>query len=272
MDILATARRLEAVLSKQLDRAAERVRTAGPPEPLEVAHAIVESVARHVQPGGRGRYVFPYHRVKITIAAPNKDARAQLDAVIDGEPSLSDRIIERLTSAGCDAANVDVRVVYVAAANGDWTDPAFNLELLRVNAPAAAKPATPGEAAPSLKLTIEHGKAEKASYTFAATPIYLGRCSDIRDSRHRLIRNNHVAFVEAGGEVNASVSRRHAHVALEAASGHHRVCDDGSEHGTRILRGGRLIDVPAGARGIRIQSGDVIVLGEARVRVTTAAG
>ena len=177
MDILATARRLEAVLSKQLDRAAERVRTAGPPEPLEVAHAIVESVARHVQPGGRGRYVFPYHRVKITIAAPNKDARAQLDAVIDGEPSLSDRIIERLTSAGCDGATVDVRVVYVAAANGDWTDPAFNLEFLRVNAPAAAKPAAPDEAAPSLKLTIEHGKAEKASYTFAATPIYLGRCS-----------------------------------------------------------------------------------------------
>ena len=272
MDILATARRLEAVLSKQLDRAAARVRTAGPPEPLEVAHAIVESVARHVQPGGRGRYVFPYHRVKITIAAPNKDARAQLDAVIDGEPSLSDRIVERLSSAGCDAADVDVRVVYVAAANGDWTDPAFNLELLRVNVPAAAKPAASDEAAPSLKLTVEHGKAEKASYTFSATPIYLGRCTDIRDSRHRLIRNNHVAFVEAGVDVNASVSRRHAHIAFDAGSGHHRVCDDRSEHGTRILRGGRLIDVPAGARGIRIQPGDVIVLGEARVRVTTAAG
>lgn len=268
MDILGTARRLEAVLSKQLDRAAERVRPAGPPAPLEVAHAIVESVAGHVQPGGRGRYVFPYHRVKITIAAPNKDARARLDAVIDGEPSLSDRIVERLTAAGCDVANVDVRVAYVAAANGDWTDPAFNLELLRVSAPAAAQPAAADEAPPSLKLTIEHGKAEKASYTFSATPIYLGRCTDIRDSRHRLIRNNHVAFVDDGVEVNAGVSRRHAHIAYDPAAGHHRLCDDRSEHGTGLLRRGRLIIVPAGPRGIRLQPGDVILLGEARLRVS----
>ena len=118
MDILGTARRLEAVLSKQLDRAAERVRTPGPLEPLEAAHAMVEAVARHVQPGGRGRYVFPYHRVKITIAAPTKNLRAELAAVIDGEPSLSDRMLERLASAGCDAANLDVRVAYVAAAKG----------------------------------------------------------------------------------------------------------------------------------------------------------
>ena len=81
-----------------------------------------------------------------------------------------------------------------------------------------------------------------------------------------------MAFIDAGVEVNAGVSRRHAHIAFDAASGEHRLCDDRSEHGTGILRRGRLIDVPAGARGIRIQPGDVIVLGEARVRVTTASG
>ena len=112
------------------------------------------------------------------------------------------------------------------------------------------------------------GQTEQASYTFTHTPINLGRCADVRDSRHRLIRANHVAFIDAGDAANASVSRRHAHIAYDAASGQHRVCDDRSEHGTGVVRSGRIINVPAGARGIRILAGDVIVLGEARVRVT----
>ena len=267
MDILGTARKFETVLSQQFDRAAERVRTPGPLQPLEVAHAIVEAVAQHVQPGGRGRYVFPYHRVKVSIPAPTKDVRAQLEAVIDGSPSLAERIVQRLESAGCDAANLDVRTSYAAAAHADWTDASFNLELLRSHPTAAAASDEPGEGARSLTIAIEHGTAERASYTFAATPINLGRCPEIRDSRQRLIRTNHVAFLEAGGAMNATVSRRHAHIFYDATAGHHRVCDEGSEHGTGILRVGRLITVPPGKRGIRIRPGDVIVLGEARVRV-----
>jgi hypothetical protein len=272
MDILGTARKFEAVLSRRFERAAERVRTPGPPQPLEVAHAIVEAVAEHVEPGGRGRHVFPYHRVKVSMAAPTKDARAQLEAVIDGSPSLAERIAERLGSAGCDTTNLDVRTSYVTAATAHWTDPSFNLELLRLNLSLPSARERPARSAATLELTIEHGTAERASYTFSVTPINLGRCAEICDSRHRLIRSNHVAFVDAGGEVNASVSRRHAHVAYDAASGQLRVCDDRSEHGTGILRGVRLITVPAGARGIRIQSGDVIVLGQARVRVTIVTG
>ena len=50
MDLLARARKLEAVLSGTLDRAADRVRPTGPREPLEIAHAIVEALAEHIQP------------------------------------------------------------------------------------------------------------------------------------------------------------------------------------------------------------------------------
>jgi hypothetical protein len=45
------------------------------------------------------------------------------------------------------------------------------------------------------------------------------------------------------------------------------VYDDGSEHGTGIVRHGRTLAVPRGARGVRLESGDEIVLGEARLRV-----
>jgi hypothetical protein len=211
--------------------------------------------------------VFPYNRVKVSVLAVTRDERAQLEAVLDGEPSLADRMAERLISAGCDPAGVDARTVYVAAPGEEWRDRAFHVELVRLS-DRAPSPRPPRERPPTLELTVEHGKAERETYTFSAMPVHLGRCADLRDSRHRLIRANHVAFIDAGAEANASVSRRHARIVYDPATGHYRVCDDRSAHGTGILRDGRIIGVPPGARGIRIRSGDVIVLGEARVRVT----
>ena len=76
----------------------------------------------------------------------------------------------------------------------------------------------------------------------------------------------HVVFVEGSAAVNQTVSRRHAHIAVEP-SGVCRLHDDRSEHGTGIIRGGRTIPVPAGSRGVRLRSGDEIALGEARVRI-----
>jgi predicted component of type VI protein secretion system len=63
------------------------------------------------------------------------------------------------------------------------------------------------------------------------------------------------------------VSRRHAHIDYSDGSGDYRIIDDRSAHGTSILRNGKTIDVPTGSRGIRLQSGDDIVLGDARLRV-----
>src|SRR5262245_16581281 len=154
MDILGTARKLEAALSERLDRAAARVRTPGPREPLEVLHAILDAVARHVQPGGRGRFVFPYNRIKVSVAASSRDARAQLESVLDGDPSLGDRIAERLIAAGCDARDLDVRTTYVAAASENWTDPAFHLELHRL---AERRETSRRHEMPTpLKLSVEH--------------------------------------------------------------------------------------------------------------------
>jgi hypothetical protein len=267
MNVLNTAWKLEAKLSEQLDRVAERVRTNAPLEPLEVVHAVVESVAHHIEPGGRGAFLFPYTHVKVTLLAPAKEARARLAAVLDGEPTLTSRVGERLCSAGCVAADVDVRVSYAVERGTHWTHPAFHLDLQR--APERSQAAHASRAASAvLRLTVEHGSADKTSYTFNGGRVNLGRCRDLRDNSHRLIRTNHVALEDGDAEVNASVSRQHAHVAFDSGAGHYRVCDDGSAHGTNVVRAGRLISVPPGSRGIRLQTGDVIVLGEARVRVT----
>ena len=76
-----------------------------------------------------------------------------------------------------------------------------------------------------------------------------------------------MAFVEGSREVNQSVSRRHAHIAYEPTSGGYRLCDDGSVQGTSVVRSGSTVAVPPGALGVRLRTGDEIVLGDARVRI-----
>jgi pSer/pThr/pTyr-binding forkhead associated (FHA) protein len=102
---------------------------------------------------------------------------------------------------------------------------------------------------------------------FDAERIDLGRCVAVKDTDGRLIRSNDIAFVEGAGEVNQSVSRQHAHIAHQSGSQEFRLYDDGSVHGTHIVRNGRTVPVRRGSRGVRLQSGDEIGLGDARLRI-----
>ncbi len=113
---------------------------------------------------------------------------------------------------------------------------------------------------------------ERWSYSFAAPRIDVGRGAEVRDHRNRLVRTNHVVFTEGAGDINQTVSRTHGHIAYEPVSGHFRLHDDGSEHGTAVVRGGRTISVLRGARGVRLHSDDEVVLAEARVRIRLRAG
>src|SRR6185295_2315672 len=109
-------------------------------------------------------------------------------------------------------------------------------------------------AATRIDLTVVRGTAERKTYSFAARRIDLGRCAEVRDTRNRLIRTNHVAFVEGSGDVNQSVSRRHAHIVYEPTSGGYRLRDDGSVHGTSVVRNGTAVAVPPGSLGIRLRA------------------
>lgn len=263
MNILGKARRLESKLARTLDRAAQRWTRSGPREPLEVLHAIVDAIEERLEPAGRGTHVFPFNSIKVSVVARSRETRARLASLFDGDPALRDRIGQRLREAGCDPAGLNVKVAYVAHAAPNWTDPDVHIEFDRV-VPADVPP-EPAPAPETIRLTVVHGAAEKPAYAFALARINLGRCVEVRDSQNRLIRTNQVVFSENAAAPNTTVSRRHAH--LEYAGGQYRICDDRSAHGTSIVRNGRSINVPSGARGIRVQSGDELLLGEARVRV-----
>ena len=266
MDILRNLRRLESKLTTTVDEAAQKMTQARTREPLEILHAIVDVAEKHIEPAGRGKYVFPFNEIKISIAADSRETRARFKAVLRSDPCLRDRIIERLQAAGCVLNGLDINMTYVDRSEAHWTAPEFNIEFDRLSVPPQPTPQVE-LAHQSLKLTIVQGETERRSYVFATSRINLGRCAEVRDNRHRLIRRNDVAFAESAGQPNLSVSRQHAHIECTASGGDYRLCDDRSLHGTSVLRDGRTIPVPPGARGVRLQSGDEITLGEARLKV-----
>ena len=265
MDILSRARRLEATLARAFDEAAQQWSQSGPRGALEILQAIVEAIEDGLEPAGRGTHIFPFNRIRVSIVAPSRDARARFAALLEAEPTLQERVNERLRDAGCKAARVQIKVAYVDHAAANWTHPDIHVEFDRVTSADVAPEGTP--ARESLKITVQNGATEKPSYTFTLDRINLGRCAEVRDSGNRLLRTNHVVFSEGTSGPNPTVSRRHAHIEYATEPREYRICDDGSAHGTGIVRNGRTIGVPSGARGIRLRSGDEILLGEARLRI-----
>ena len=271
MDIRRKLQQLEAKIGSTFDRKVGELVQARSREPLEIVHAVVEAAAREVQSSGRGRRVFPFNAITLTVAAASRDARARLEAVFDADPPLDRRVIQRLRADGCAIDTLAVTVQFVARAQKNWPQPDFTLEFIR--SPEPPPPAAPTEppASGRIELTVLHGAAQKRTFSLGGPRIDLGRCVEVRDSHHRLIRTNHIAFTESPDDVNRSVSRRHAHISYDPGSEQFRLHDDGSEHGTGIVRDGRTVPVPRGSRGVRLLSGDEIVLGEARLRVRFGA-
>jgi hypothetical protein len=278
MNILQKVKRLEAGVSRAVERAAREWSQSGAREPLEIAQAIVDAVGERLEPAARGRYVFPFNRIHVTIAA-SREARARFQAVLESEPTLDERIVARLREAGCNPASVQSVVTYAARPAPDWEAPEFHIEFTRGAAepravrlqadsevPAAAPAPVPApESNRELQITIVSGTAEASSYAFTLPRVNLGRCAEVRDSLSRLVRTNHVAFADL--VANQSVSRQHAHIDYVESARQYRIRDDRSAQGTHIVRNGRTLPVPAASRGVRLESGDEIVMGEARARI-----
>jgi len=262
-DLVAGTRALESRLTAAVEQAAYTVTAPAVVTALEIVQRAVDDIALHVHPSGRGRYAFPFNTIVVTFVAATPEHQARLDAICLGPPTLHDRVVRRLESAGCIAADVDVSAAFVAAAETTWARPEFQIALARVD--QAARPSR--QPAPRVELIVTHGTADRGAYSFSSLPIAIGRGGDVRDGRQQLLRVNHVAFADGGDEVNASVSRRHARIELDADTRRPRLIDDNSAQGTSVVRHGKGIPVPRGSRGLVLQSGDEIVLGQARVRL-----
>lgn len=276
MDIAGKARRLERKITRTIEAAVEEFVGPSAITPIEIVHAVLDRAEQQVQDVGRGRRAFPFNQVRVHLvaAAKDKEARGRLAAMLDGPPSLAERLVERLRSAGCSAADLETEIVFARASGPDWISREYHVEFERVARAAAPAPAVDAEPAPAscvpIRLTVVKGTADQRAYVFKGGRIDIGRRAEVFDQRQRLVRTNHIAFQDEAGD-NDTVSRRHAHIEYDEARGRYRVWDDHSVHGTNIIRNGRTVRVPAGARGTRLEAGDEIVLGAARLKVQFTA-
>lgn len=263
MDFWTRMRRLEDAMSKTVDGFVQRGGGPPPQEPLDVMLRILDAVEAQVQQAGRGTRVFPFTRVDVIVAAADHEEQARFEAVFDHEPGLIRRVKERLAAAGCAPAALTVEIGYQPGED-TWEDPCFDVRFARLP-PAPADPAeTPERRDSTIELEVTRGDAGDARYACSSGgPINIGRRQEVIGANRRLLRINHLAF--ADDAAHASVSRRHAHIVRERDT--YYVIDDRSARGTYVIRHGRSIEVPAGGRGLLLQSGDELAVGDARVRV-----
>jgi pSer/pThr/pTyr-binding forkhead associated (FHA) protein len=122
-------------------------------------------------------------------------------------------------------------------------------------------------AIPSLAIDVLRGQAAQEQFTFAGPVVRVGRSTDPTDERGRP-RLNDVAFLENDSPENRTVTRGHALIRYHPATGEYRLFDEGSANGTRVVRGGEVIDVPKrDPVGLSLRTGDEVQLGKAAIRV-----
>jgi hypothetical protein len=236
-----------------------------PVAPIEIRRAVLDDIEQHVTPAGRSRRVFPYDRVTVDVLPPAED-RASFQAVLNPDEGFTQAVRERLAEAGCDrVGKLKVVVKVLKKARSGWPEGTrFQLTYEREDAPEADETEAAAPSGPA-QLVVLEGEAAEKSYTLSGDCTNIGRQEAVTDKERRIVRRNQVVFLDTEGETNQTVSRAQAHIRF-APPAEYRLFDDHSAYGTRIIRQGRTIDLPSGSpRGVKLQHGDEIYFGRARV-------
>jgi hypothetical protein len=261
---MSILRRVERELEERMRRAFADSGAGEGRELLEVQHAILDEIAGKVQPVGRGRRLFPFRQVGIHIGVADAAQRPAFSLAFAEGDRLAADIRDTLREAGCEPPP-DLTVTVVL----EEREIAGGFSIVYHEKPAAPAPA-PAVAAPPARLVVLGGRALAGRHEIGPARVNIGRLAEVLDDSQRVVRRNHVAFAESDDPVTATVSRAHAHIQYDPATGEYRLYDDHSAYGTSLFRDGALIAVPAGAgRGTALRSGDEIYFGQARTRFET---
>ena len=239
-------------------------------ELLLVHRAILEEIEGKIQTVQRGQRLFPYNYLRVRLVSQEPERRALFQAAFAQDRRLESDIRESLQGAGCALPTGFAADVETAEEGPKGFEIAYTIrDVPSVPAPVPAPEPEPPPAPEFVpgRLVVVRGKAARDGYAIEKSRTNIGRMQELTDSQQRIVRRNDVVFEEGGDDANATVSRAHAHIRFDRASGQYRICDDESEFGTRVFRDGRAIEVPAGnRRGEKLRAGDEIYLGRACLR------
>ena len=230
---------------------------ASPPEFAEIRLAALEEVRRKSYRAG-ARKVFPHDLIRVALRGM-EEGRADLFRGSFFRKYLEQEVHTALRADGCrfpESLRVEVVVATGLPQPGErW---------LIVEA-ASQEGRAAGRAA---RLIVREGAANVGELLLSKPRTHIGREIDVYRERG-LYRRNDLAFVE-DTEVNRSVSREHAHIRHDRATGEYRLFNDrfgqpGGECGTWVVRDGISREVHHDSRGTRLEPGDEIHFGRAIV-------
>jgi hypothetical protein len=115
---------------------------------------------------------------------------------------------------------------------------------------------------PSARLVVLQGSAIQAELVIDRDLVYVGRLNEVKSKAGGLERRNDLAFADT----ETTVSRKHAWLRYHPMEGKFRAYNDPAcSLGTQVFRDGRII-VCDSTRGVQLQSGDELHLGNAQIR------
>jgi hypothetical protein len=227
------------------------------PEFPEIRLAALEEVRRKSYRAG-ARKVFPFDVIRVSLRGV-EESRAELFRGAFFRKYLEQEVHAALRADACRFPE-NLRVeISVSLGLPLPSEPWLVVE--------AISHSTDG-ALPVARLLVRAGTANVAELSLGKPRTHIGREIDVYRNRG-LHRRNDLAFVE-DTDINRTVSREHAHIRYDRATGEYRLFNDrwygpGGECGTWIVRDGISREVHHDTRGTRLEPGDEIHFGRAVV-------
>lgn len=231
-----------------------------PPELAEIRLAVLDQVYGKSYRSG-GRKVFPFDLLRVELRGVEESRASVFRGKFFGK-YLEQEIRGALRNAGCRfPENLTVNIQVVAELP-KAAEPWLTVEV-------GQQETVHSETPPVAKLVVREGTANVRELPLEKARTNIGRSSDVIRAEG-IFRRNDLAFGEDGA-ANSSVSREHAHILFDKASGEYRIFNDrwyalGSHDcGIWIVRDGLSQEVHRNGRGTRLEPGDEIHLGRAVV-------
>lgn len=232
-----------------------------PPELAEIRLAALDRIREKSYRSG-GRKVFPYDLLRVRMQGV-EESRRDLFAGKFFRQYIEQEVRNALRDGGCrypENLRVDVEVrVGLPQRDEQWL-------VIETGSQEQAAGARVG------KLVVREGAANAAEVKLDKARTNIGRVVDVY-REGGLFRRNDLAFAE-DTEINRSVSREHAHITFDRATGEYRLFNDRwyargekrpPECGTWIVRDGMSQEVHRDTRGTKLQPHDEVHFGRAVV-------
>jgi hypothetical protein len=239
---------------------ATAVKPDEPPELAEIRLGILDRVREKSYRAG-GRKVFPYDLVRVRLQGVEQ-SRYGVFAGRFFRQYLEQEVAAALREAACrypDNLRVEVEPVLGLPQPGQpWL-------VVEVGSQSPSSSIAGG------RLVVREGTANVAELQLIKARTNIGRVVDSYRAEG-LFRRNDLAFA-AETDVNSSVSREHAHILFDRATGEYRLFNDRwyqrgprqPECGVWIVRDGMSQEVHRDSRGAKLEPGDEIHFGRAIV-------